>query len=914
MLATTASRFTGLAERRPRGITWVMVVSTVLLGVLAGLPSLWPTSFPMLHGVMVDTDPENMLAGDEPVRIFHNAMKRAFSLHDMVVVGIVNDEHPDGVFNPESLQRVFALTQFARTLQWPDPDHPDRRIGVVEADMLAPSMVDTIEQAGLGAVSFSWLMPEPPETRDEALAVRDAARALPMLDGTLVSEDGRALALYLPLTHKDLSYRVRSALLEHTADWAGTGDEVHITGLPVAEDTFGVQMFYQMAISAPLAMLVIFLVMWWFFRHLTLVTSPMVVAMVSAMGTMGLLVVTGNTIHIMSSMIPVFIMPIAVLDAVHILSEFFDRYPHTRDRVRTIRDVVATLFAPMLFTTLTTMAGFASLALTPIPPVQVFGVFVAVGVFLAWLWTMLFIPAFILMMPEEKLAGFGHASSNAGEAETPLSRGLRALGRGVAARAKPVLGVTAVVVAVAIYGIGTININDNPVKWFEPAHPIRVADRVLNTHFGGTYMAYLTLRPAADADAGLEAYREGFRERLRQRQAGLVADGLPEAGPVFDALAALADAAAAAADDKAGFLASLGAVTADRLDGAPDDRYFAWDEAQVFLDAERQRDEIFKAPEVLRYIDALETVLSETGVVGKSNSLADLVKTVHRELLLGAPEEFRIPDSPEAVAQTLLTFQNSHRPYDLWHLVTPDYRSAALWVQLTSGDNEDMARVVDAVNAFTAANPPPRGLETAWFGLTYINVIWQEKMVAGMLAALLGSFGVVLVLMAVLFRSPLWGALCMIPLTVTIGLIYGIIGLIGKDYDMPIAVLSALSLGLAVDYAIHFLSRTRATVAAVGAWSTAVGPVFDEPARAITRNAVVLGVGFLPLLAAPLVPYQTVGVFIAAILFTAGVGTLLILPALVTVLQRWLFRTPSGADQPAGTVPSAMTPDHGKGV
>jgi len=41
-----------------------------------------------------------------------------------------------------------------------------------------------------------------------------------------------------------------------------------------------------------------------------------------------------------------------------------------------------------------------------------------------------------------------------------------------------------------------------------------------------------------------------------------------------------------------------------------------------------------------------------------------------------------------------------------------------------------------------------------------------------------------------------------------------------------------------------------------------------------------------------LIPYQTVGVFIAAILVTAGLATLLILPALVTVLEKWLFPAP----------------------
>jgi uncharacterized membrane protein YdfJ with MMPL/SSD domain len=68
--------------------------------------------------------------------------------------------------------------------------------------------------------------------------------------------------------------------------------------------------------------------------------------------------------------------------------------------------------------------------------------------------------------------------------------------------------------------------------------------------------------------------------------------------------------------------------------------------------------------------------------------------------------------------------------------------------------------------------------------------------------------------------------------------------------------------------------------------------MFGEPARAITRNVIVIGIGFLPLLAAPLVPYQTVGLFIASILLMAGVATLFLLPALITLLQRALFRDP----------------------
>src|SRR5690606_5265038 len=216
------------------------------------------------------------------------------------------------------------------------PHASGQREGVIDVDIIAPSTVDYIEQGGLGSVNFSWLMPEPPANDAEARAVRERASRIPFLQDTLVSGDGKAIALYLPLTSKEVSYRIREALLAHAADWWGSGDAMHITGLPVAEDTFGVELFIQRAVSAPLAMLVIFALLWWFFRSVLLILSPMILAVTCAIATMALLVISGNTVHIMSSMIPIFIMPIAVLDSVHILSEFFDRYPQIKDRRRTI--------------------------------------------------------------------------------------------------------------------------------------------------------------------------------------------------------------------------------------------------------------------------------------------------------------------------------------------------------------------------------------------------------------------------------------------------------------------------------------------------------------------------------------------------------------------------------------------------
>ena len=326
-----------------------MLVITIFLALTAALPSIWPDSFPYLHGVTVDTDPENMLSEHEPVRVFHDEMKKELALYDMIVVGVVNEHHSQGVFNPQSLKNIDQLTKYIKTLHWPDPENSSRQIGVIEIDLIAPSTVDNVQQGGSGTVQFEWLMSEPPQTQEEAIAIREKAQRLPFLNDTVVSKDGRAVALYIPITSKDLSYQIAEKIKEKIATLTGE-EEYHITGLPVAEDTFGVQMFKQMALSAPLAMLVIFILMLLFFRNFILIVSPMIVALVAIACTMGLLVISGKTIHIMSSMIPIFIMPIAVLDAIHILSEFFDRFQETKDRRKTIVSVMETLFKRRCFT------------------------------------------------------------------------------------------------------------------------------------------------------------------------------------------------------------------------------------------------------------------------------------------------------------------------------------------------------------------------------------------------------------------------------------------------------------------------------------------------------------------------------------------------------------------------------------
>jgi predicted RND superfamily exporter protein len=814
----------------------------------------------LLPRIQIDTDPENMLPVDQADRVFHNQVKTRFALHDAIVVGVVNDTDPNGIFNVDSLGALHALSEQILALE-----------GVVRTDVMSLSLADNITQGDQGEIRFSWMMKDAPSTKAQADAIRDAVDRLPLLLNTLVSEDGRAAAVYVPIESKDLSYPISLEIQEIASALSGD-NQYHITGLPVAEDTFGVQMFKQMAVSAPLAGLMIFLLMWLFFRSARLVIAPMIVAMVTVIVTMGLLVGLGFTVHIMSSMIPIFLMPIAVVDSVHIMSEFSDHYEPGQDVKATISRVVDHLYKPMLFTSLTTGIGFASLLITPVPPVQVFGSFVAFGVLLAFLVTIVFIPAYVVRMKPKSLAALGRLKAGS-DADTPLANGLRMAGGFAFRNGKLITAAAIGVMALSIAGVLRIEINDNPVRWFKENHRIRVADQVLNEHFAGTYDAFLVLEFEDDT------LRANFRT---------------SAGQLLDQAQAAGADVASLRGQVEGSEMPLGQYF-DSIISATDDQLFETEQGQeplerLLLSAEQAQStsKYFQSPAALRDVTALQKALMDTGGVGKTNALPDVVKVVNRELHDGEANSYRIPATAAGVAQTLLQFQSSHRPQDLWHMVTPDFRSTAIWLQLKSGDNKDMTSVIDALNAYVQENPLAEGVSADWAGKTYINVVWQDEMVAGMLKSLLGAFAIVFLMMALLFRSPTLGLLAMVPLTVTIIAVYGLIGWIGKDYDMPIAVLSSLTLGLSVDFAIHFIQRMRALKEQIGSFAAAARQIFEEPARAIARNAIVIALGFTPLFFAALVPYVTVGAFMAAIMVISGLATLILLPALMAVGQQRL--------------------------
>lgn len=830
--------------RHSKWVVWGSVLVT--LSFLAAFPSL-----------RTDTDPVKMLPQDNPAITLYEQIKGEFKINDLVVLGI---ESRDGssLFTPEALARIDGLTreilkikappagtgawnrvwQKIRFLRDPPPTGEDAREIIIVEDVMSLATVDDIVRNEAGELELVPLMARLPRTAVEAKSVLARLNNNPLFAGKIAAEDGSLVGIYVPLREgkKNQSYYLGEQMKRLAERHLGPGERFHLAGLPIAENTFGNEMFVQMGVYAPASGLVIFLLLLFFFRNVRMVIAPMALAIMTVIWAMGALIYSGSAIHIMSSMIPIFLMPIAVLNSIHILSALHDQISNFKDRAEAVRAVLNKLFNPMLFTSVTTVVGFVSLSTTGIPPVVVFGLTIGFGVAVAWLLSMLFIPAYFLLLPESALKNFGRSQD---DRRSVLMEVVQIFLR-IASRSPRVVIVAAVAsLVISSVGVTRITINDNPVRWFKKGHVLREADAVMNRKLAGTYMANLYF-------------------------------SLPE--PKQDAVLT------EMAEEKDEFAES------------------EFDETETFSPPS------IRDPRVIAYMshvgDFLESLKDDEGhpIVGGVTSIVDILAKVGAV----AMNDPTLPESREKVSQYMFLFESGDRKKgrDMWKFITRgESRTAQMWVQMKSGDNQKMSWVMRELAAFKAKNPPP-ALETEdggkavlkvrWSGLTHINNVWQDEMVRGMVKSLAGAFLIVSVMMALLFRSVRWGLLAMLPLTLTIVLIYGVIGFSGKFYDMPIAVLSSLTLGLSVDFAIHFIESARSIRRNKPNVLATLGELFGGTGRAIWRNVLVISVGFIPLFFATLVPYVTVGAFFFGIMLVSGITTLILLSAILIKFHRWL--------------------------
>lgn len=290
-----------------------------------------------------------------------------------------------------------------------------------------------------------------------------------------------------------------------------------------------------------------------------------------------------------------------------------------------------------------------------------------------------------------------------------------------------------------------------------------------------------------------------------------------------------------------------------------------------------------KEPEFLLQVEEIQTWLQQRNTLGPMNSLVDFLKEINQALHADDPAYFKIPDSRELTAQYLLLYDSTGANEDLSDIKDFDDRYVRLIVPLVNMPASEMQAELDTITAFLDDNYTElRAVLTGTMALlTAREVYISEGIVRSFSIALV----VILLFFIFLFKSVKYGVLSIVPSILPIILTGSIAALLGVYLDISTMIVGAMTMGIAVDDAIHVMSRYLLAKENGASTHQAIQRAMNESGRAVVFSSMVLVFGFSVLCFGSFTTTIYVGLFGSIIMSLALLGDLIFLPAILYLVD-----------------------------
>ena len=175
--------------------------------------------------------------------------------------------------------------------------------------------------------------------------------------------------------------------------------EVRLTGIVMMNNAFPEASLHDISTLIPLMFAVVVLVLALMTRSITGTLGTVLVIAFTVIMTMGLAGWSGMKLTGASASAPTIILTLAVADCVHILVNFIHAMRNGAAKYPALVESLRINLQPVFLTSITTAIGFLSMNFGDVPPFRDMGNLVALGVILAFALAVIFLPAFIAIMP-----------------------------------------------------------------------------------------------------------------------------------------------------------------------------------------------------------------------------------------------------------------------------------------------------------------------------------------------------------------------------------------------------------------------------------------------------------------------------------------------------------------------------------
>ncbi len=325
-------------------------------------------------------------------------------------------------------------------------------------------------------------------------------------------------------------------------------------------------------------------------------------------------------------------------------------------------------------------------------------------------------------------------------------------------------------------------------------------------------------------------------------------------------------------------------------------------------------------PALLQEMRAMESFLEQDPVVQNPLSIADYLAEMNE--MMGEGEN--VPDTRAKVSNLLFLLEGQEGLEQLLH---PDKKEAVIQAMIPNLDLGEMAALVERIETYIKSRKL-QGVEMELAGSPLVYLHLDRSLIQSQFLSLALALGLIYLCVFLLVRSPTGALLGMIPIGFTLILIFGLMGYTGIPLDIATVLVGSVSIGIGIDYALHWINRFRLEVASVAgraemplsgadfyaspsssnclpsshsdlpesftsgegsALIKAVERTLRTAGKAIFINMSTVALGFMVLVMGHLIPLRRFGLLVGATMLASGLGALTLLPAVVVRTKaRWL--------------------------
>jgi predicted RND superfamily exporter protein len=292
------------------------------------------------------------------------------------------------------------------------------------------------------------------------------------------------------------------------------------------------------------------------------------------------------------------------------------------------------------------------------------------------------------------------------------------------------------------------------------------------------------------------------------------------------------------------------------------------------------------AVEYQQQLNHLALWISEQNAVGYVDALSAQVKELNQKLNADDKKMYKIPDSRELIAQSLLAYEMS-LPLGMGmdQYINIDRSASRLTVNLHKSTSKQLIALDKKILLQAKTHYPMLHLESGTgLDMVFANIS-DSNSLSLMKGTALALFLISIILIFV-FKSLRLGLISLIPNIMPIILAYGAWGFISGRIDLGLSIVACMSLGLVVDDTVHFLSKYKLARQQHKTKEQAIQYAFSTVGIAMLITTFVLATGFSLLALSSFYPTHGMGALLALTAVFALIIDFLFLPVLLIMFDK----------------------------